>query len=211
MRIRANILIMNDFFHGFNKKMQDFAMISRSPPPSRGRGWGRGGTHHHLRPWLMPLLLLIPLLLPGCGEEPPRLEKQQPVPAFSLPDLAGKTLNFPQDVLGQVVVLRFWADWCPFCAPEMTAIEPVYLALRDRGLQVLAVNVRQDRETAARFIARLGISYPVLLDQDGHLARQYGVSGLPTTYFIDRAGRLHRRILGEADPALFDQIVRELL
>jgi len=160
------------------------------------------------------LLLFLPLfLLAGCGDEPqyPRLENQQPVPAFSLPDLAGKTLNFPRDGQGEVVVLRFWADWCPFCAPEMAAIEPLYQALKDRGLLVLAVNVRQDRETAARFIAKLGVSYPVLLDQDGKLARQFGVTGLPTTFFIDRAGRLHRRILGEADPALFEQIIRELL
>ena len=75
----------------------------------------------------------------------------------------------------------------------------------------LAVNVRQDRDTAARFIAKLGIGYPVLLDEDGALARQYGVTGLPTSYFIDRSGRLHNRILGEASPQLFEKLVRELL
>lgn len=156
-------------------------------------------------------LLLVPLLLVACGEEAPKLENHQPPPAFALRDLDGKILNFPEDFQSQVVVVRFWADWCPFCASEMRDIEPIYQELRDRGLRILAVNVRQDRDTAARFTAKLGISYRVLLDEDGALARQYGVTGLPTSYFIDRSGRLQTRILGEAPPQLFDRIVRELL
>lgn len=155
--------------------------------------------------------LLATLWLVACGEEAPKLEIHQPAPAFALPDLDGKIWNFPQDFQSNVVVVRFWADWCPFCAPEMRDIEPIYQELRDQGLRVLAVNVRQDRDTAARFIARLGISYSVLLDEDGALARQYGVTGLPTTYFIDRSGRLHTRILGGAPPQLLDKLVREML
>ena len=155
--------------------------------------------------------LLATLWLVACGEEAPKLEIHQPAPAFALPDLDGKIWNFPQDFQSNVVVVRFWADWCPFCAPEMRDIEPIYQELRDQGLRVLAVNVRQDRDTAARFIARLGISYSVLLDKDGALARQYGVTGLPTTYIIDRSGRLHTRILGGAPPQLLDKLVREML
>jgi peroxiredoxin len=93
----------------------------------------------------------------------------------------------------------------------MRDIEPIYQELRAQGLRVLAVNVRQDRETASRFVAGLGISYEILLDEEGALARAYGVSGLPTTYFIDRAGKIHTRILGEASPDLFAKIVREML
>jgi peroxiredoxin len=93
----------------------------------------------------------------------------------------------------------------------MREIEPVYQALREQGLRVLAVNVRQDRETAARFIAGLGVSYQVLLDAEGGLARQYGVTGLPTTSFIDREGRLVTRILGETAPGLFERLVRGML
>lgn len=160
--------------------------------------------------WLL-VFVLVSLLLTACDDPPTRLENGQPAPAFTLPDLDGRPLSFPHDLNGQVVALRFWADWCPFCAPEMREIEPVYQALLDQGLRVLAVNVRQDRETAARFIEGLGISYQVLLDADGSLARQYGVTGLPTTYFIDREGRLVTRILGETAPGLFDRLVREML
>lgn len=158
------------------------------------------------------LFLLPPALgLTGCEAEAPKLENQQPAPAFTLPDLAGESIHFPADLQGRVVALRFWADWCPFCAPEMRDIEPIYQELKAQGLRVLAVNVRQDRETAARFVAGLGISYEILLDEEGALARTYGVSGLPTTYFIDRSGKIHTRILGEASPDLFAKIVREIL
>ncbi len=184
------------------------ATDSRAPSPLVGEGWGKGAKGSRR---LFIGLLLAALFLVACGEEAPKLQNHQPAPAFALPDLDGKIWNFPQDFQSQVVVVRFWADWCPFCAPEMRDIEPIQQELRDQGLRVLAVNVRQDRDTAARFIAKLGISYSVLLDEDGALARQYGVTGLPTTYFIDRSGRLHTRILGEAPPQLFDKLVRELL
>ena len=184
------------------------ATVLRAPSPLAGEGWGKGAKGSRR---LFIGLLLAALFLVACGEEAPKLQNHQPAPAFALTDLDGKIWNFPQDFQSQVVVVRFWADWCPFCAPEMRDIEPIYQELRDQGLRVLAVNVRQDRDTAARFIARLGISYSVLLDEDGALARQYGVTGLPTTYLIDRSGRLHTRILGGAPPQLLDKLVREML
>jgi cytochrome c biogenesis protein CcmG/thiol:disulfide interchange protein DsbE len=187
---------------------QGLNSVAQIPSPRVGEGWGEGAKGIRL---MFISLLLAALFLVACGEEVPRLRNHEPAPAFALPDLDGKIWNFPQDFQSQVVVVRFWADWCPFCAPEMRDIEPIQQELRDQGLRVLAVNVRQDRETAGRFIARLGISYAVLLDEDGALARQYGVTGLPTTFFIDRSGRLHTRILGEAPMQLFDKIVREML
>ncbi|MES9978208.1 MAG: TlpA disulfide reductase family protein, partial [Candidatus Thiodiazotropha sp. 6PLUC5] len=90
-------------------------------------------------------------------------------------------------------------------------IEPVYRKLKDKGLVILALNVRQDRETAAAFIDKLAISYGVLLDDEGATARNYGVIGLPTTFFLDRKGRLHTRIIGESSAELFEQLVSELL
>jgi peroxiredoxin len=154
---------------------------------------------------------LAGLLLAGCGREPPQLAPGEPPPPFTLPALEGQPVALPADLQDQVVVVRFWADWCPFCKSEMQAIEPVYQAYRDRGLRVLAVNVRQDAKTAAAFVAPLEISYEVLLDGDGAVARAYGVSGLPTTFFLDRRGRLATRILGESTPEVFEQVVKDLL
>lgn len=151
------------------------------------------------------------LLLTACGDPAPRLQAGDPAPPFTLPGLDGESLAVPVDFAGQVVALRFWADWCPFCATEMRDLEPLYRAYRERGLRVLAINVRQDRETAAHFAGRLGLSYPVLLDAEGAVARAYGVSGLPTTLFLDRQGRVATRILGESTPELFRRLLEELL
>ncbi len=73
------------------------------------------------------------------------------------------------------------------------------------------MNVRQDPDTAERFVRRLGISYETLLDSDGAAARSYGVIGLPTTFFVDREGRLRTKVLGESTPEVFERIVKELL
>jgi len=162
------------------------------------------------RLWLL-LVFSAALLLSGCGDVGPRLENGQAAPAFELQLLGGGALAFPADLVGKVVAVRFWADWCPFCAEEMHDIEPLYGRYRDRGLVVVAVNVRQDPETAARFVERLGLSYDVVLDQDGAVARAYGVIGLPTTFFVDREGRVATRILGESTPEVFEGILKDLL
>lgn len=163
------------------------------------------------RPWRLAVPLCVAMLLSGCGEETPMLAKGEPTPPFALVTLSGHKVALPADVRGQVVAVRFWADWCSFCKGEMRALEPIYRAYRDRGLRLLAINVRQDRKTAAAFVAPLGITYEVLLDEDGEVARAYGVSGLPTTFLLDRQGRLVARILGESTPEVFEQLVKGLL
>ncbi|MEW8626251.1 MAG: TlpA disulfide reductase family protein [Candidatus Thiodiazotropha sp.] len=163
------------------------------------------------KPISILLVLLCLASLGACQSDSSALIKGEQPPAFQLQDLDGNPLNLPQDFEGKVVVIRFWADWCPFCETEMQSIEPVYQAYQSKGLVILALNVRQDRETAAAFIEKLNISYPVLLDREGEVARQYGVIGLPTTFILDRKGRLHTRIIGESTAELFARIVGELI
>ena len=157
------------------------------------------------------VLLTLTLLLLGCGEESRQLVNGQPVPAFRLDRLESGQLEFPNELQGRVVAIRFWADWCPFCESEMKQLEPVYRKYRERGVEILAVNVRQDRDTARAFIDKLNISYPTLLDLEGEVARSYGVMGLPTTFFVLPDGRLKSRILGESTPETFEHIIQEML
>lgn len=157
------------------------------------------------------LLFLAFSTLAGCSDEATQLLNGQPAPEFQLQRLEGDDSIFPADYQDKVIALRFWADWCPFCESEMIALEPVYQKYRDQGLVILAVNVRQDKDTAKQFIDKLNISYTVLLDTEGEVARAYGVMGLPTTFIIDGEGVLQKRVIGESTPEVFEHIVAELI
>lgn len=170
----------------------------------------RQGRSPIARRLLAALHFVLAVFLSACGPEAPRLHNGDSAPEFELPHLNGRTLSFPRDLAGRVVAIRFWADWCPFCESEMRSIEPVFRAFRDKGLRIIAINVRQDRETVSSFVEPLSISYDVLLDETGSVARSYGVSALPITFFVDRQGKLVTRILGESTPQVFENIVREM-
>ena len=162
-----------------------------------------------LKRHLLTLLLLA--LLAGCEQELPTIKLGAPAPAFTLEQLDGPSVRFPEQSRGQVVAVRFWADWCPFCRSEMTALEPVYRQHRDRGLVILAVNVMQPPETVRKFIQELGVSYDVLLDRQGEVMRSYRVMGLPMTFIVDRQGVIRARIVGESTPQVFERAITNLL
>jgi peroxiredoxin len=154
---------------------------------------------------------MVLFLIAGCGEPQKRLKNGEAAPGFSLERLDGNQVSFPDQYRGRIVAIRFWADWCPFCEDEMKQLEPVYEKYRDHGLVILALNVRQDRAKANRFIKRLNITYDTLLDREGEVARSYGVIGLPTTYFVDAKGVLKTRIIGESTPETFERIIIKLM
>lgn len=158
------------------------------------------------------LVLLAAALLAACSGDPPaKLNVGDIAPSFQTVRLDGAPAQFPAAWAGRPVVIRFWADWCRFCEGEMKAIESVWQRHRATGLEVIAINAGQDRKTAAAFIAKIGVTYPVLLDERSKIARNYGVVGLPTTYFVDAKGIVRAKLIGEADEATFERHVQELL
>jgi peroxiredoxin len=134
-----------------------------------------------------------------------------PAPSFALQRLDGHLASFPADYRGKVVALRFWADWCPYCVPEMREIEPLQRGLQERGLAYLAVNVMQPREQVVAALRGTGVTVEVLLDSHGEVTRAYGVMGLPVTVFVDPSGIVRSRIVGESPPATFAAMAEALL
>lgn len=127
---------------------------------------------------------------------------------FSCQDLKGQTWTLNQ-LRGKVVLLRFWADWCPYCRYEMPIIDKYYRKLNEDGFIVLAVNVKQSREVALAFTAQLDITFPVPLDDDGKIARRYGVYAIPTNFLIDRQGIIREILIGEVFRE--EKVLRDLL
>ncbi len=118
-------------------------------------------------------------------------------PDFTLTTVSGASLQL-SDLRGKVVLLNFWATWCVPCQTEMPAIEALYQRYKDRGLEVVAVNL--DRLSTAgveAFLTEVKVSFPVVLDPSWSTAQAYRVVGLPTSYLIDRSGRVVVREVGE--------------
>ena len=106
------------------------------------------------------------------------------------------------DHRGKVVVLNFWASWCVPCRQEMPNLEQAWQEFQDHRVVVLGINVLDDRTRAADFLRQIGVTYPNAHDPAGDVLDAYRVTGLPTTVFIDPAGRIRARFAGAyAGPA----------
>lgn len=118
-------------------------------------------------------------------------------PDFTLDLLTGGEMTLSEQK-GKVVIINLWASWCPPCKAEMPALQEVYLANRDRGLEVLAVNTTyQDQESAAAaFVQDFNLTFPILLERTGDVARQYQLRAMPSTFFVDREGIIRKVIIG---------------
>jgi len=93
------------------------------------------------------------------------------------------------DLRGKVLLVNFWASWCRECRPEMPALERLHRELAPRGLAVVGINAREDREAVRRYAKDLDLTFTLVLDPDGTINAAYGVVGLPTTFVIGRDGR----------------------
>jgi thiol-disulfide isomerase/thioredoxin len=132
------------------------------------------------------------------GRLPPRPVMFQ-APDFTLPTLSGAFLRVA-DLQGKVVLLNFWATWCVPCRTEMPSIEALYQRYKDRGLEVVAVNLDMlSTASVEAFMQEVGVTFRVGLDPSWSTARAYRVLGLPTTYLIDRAGNVVVREVGARD------------
>ena len=157
------------------------------------------------------LLALGCALLAACGTPDTGPKMGSAAPRFEATDLDGKLHRFPEDFAGKPVIFDFWADWCRYCANSMTRIDRAWREHAASGLSVLAVNVAQDRATAAAFIERLGVGYSAVLDPESRITRQYGVKGLPMTIFVDRKGLISGKVIGEVDDKLLAIQLKRIL
>jgi cytochrome c biogenesis protein CcmG, thiol:disulfide interchange protein DsbE len=130
---------------------------------------------------------------------------------IALSDLRGNNVVIPSDFKGQVVVIHFWASWCPTCRGEMTALESLYGKYGGKGVIPCSIGIGEKKDTAIRYLKDMTISYPVLLDSNSSTVKQFGVAGIPTYFVLDREGAIRHRILGKADPKGLDKIVSSLL
>ncbi len=163
---------------------------------------------HKLKRVIAILLLPAILAIPTAGAiscAPPQTAAQTlpPVgwqignlaPDFSLIGPDGKLVSLA-DLRGKPVLVNFWATWCPSCQLEMPFLQQVYDDQSPRGLAFLAIDSGENPAKVKEFFVSKGLSLPVLFDFTGSTSDRYGVSAIPTTFFIDGTGVIKQKMIG---------------
>jgi thiol-disulfide isomerase/thioredoxin len=150
--------------------------------------------------WLMVLAAIVGIAWILVSRVPPDAAQRDgatvaPMTGFLAPDFALTSLEGERVQLsalrGSPVIVNFWATWCPPCRAEMPELETVWLEYRDTGLVLLGVDQAENATVVAQFArGAMGVTFPILLDSDLAVRDQYAVRALPTTVFIDAAGRI---------------------
>jgi cytochrome c biogenesis protein CcmG/thiol:disulfide interchange protein DsbE len=162
--------------------------------------------------WLLPAAALpvLALLAYGFVLDPRSIPSPlvgRPAAAFTLTTFDGGPVAL-EALRGKVIVVNFWASWCnPACYDEAPALERAWRTYRDRGVVVVGVDMQDTAEAAREFIRRFELTFPNAPDHGGKVAVEYGVYGVPETFFVDRAGTIRAKHVG----AVTDEMIRGAL
>ncbi len=168
---------------------------------------------------LLLSLLLIPLALNADWQQPELshnlTEIKQVIPAsdFALQNMDEETIKL-SDYRGKVVLLNFWATWCPPCVREMPSMERLQQRVGE-GFKVIAANQMEEPDDVFAFSGQLAVepTFEIVFDSDSKVSQAYAVRGLPTTYLIDKKGNIRYRAVGgrEFDHAEVVKIIKQLI
>ena len=151
----------------------------------------------------LTIIFSLGFVTTGVGAEPKlghRLSAlKEPVPAhdFTLLDMEEDPHTF-SDYRGKVVILNFWATWCPPCRREMPSLERLYQKYKGSDFTVLAVNQMEDADHVFAYTGQLEVdpTFTILFDHASEVSEAFQVKGLPTTYLVDKQGRIRYRAIG---------------
>jgi peroxiredoxin len=188
---------------------------------------------------LIYLILALMLVVAGCKKKEPEpaqqttqakveaveepktpdvaVEKALPetagnaAPSFTLQDLSGKQVSL-SDFRGKVVVLDFWATWCPPCVMEIPHFIELYEQYEAQGFAMVGISLDRDGiGVVEAFASKYKINYPILMN-DGRADKDYGgITSIPTTFVIDRAGNIRQKYVGYREKAVFEADIKALL
>ncbi len=166
--------------------------------------------------WLSLVVAAVVIVMPGCSRATRaaslKSEKERkPAPEFALKDANGHTVHL-SDYKGKVILLDFWATWCGPCKVEIPWFKDFERENKDKGFAVLGVSMDQDGwDVVKPFAHQLDINYRIVMGDDSIAALYDGVEALPTTFLIDREGRIAAVHVGLTSKRDFEDGIKELL
>jgi peroxiredoxin len=163
--------------------------------------------------WLAVSLILL-LLVAACSESgaaaPQGVNTGNVARDFTLETVDGSKVSL-KDHQGQVVLINFWATWCPPCRAEIPDLQSTYLERREDGFVVFGVNVEESRAVVQQFMDEMEMTYPVLLDEGGEVMQMYRANGLPMSVIVDAAGVIRVRHVGFVTASQLEDYLAELM
>ena len=139
----------------------------------------------------------LTFLISGCGESPVATVGK-PAPKFDTINMQGDVWSLSNQK-GQVVFVNFWATWCAPCREEMPSMQRLYAKLPKDKFKMVALFNRDKPELVKNFVEKLGITIPILDDQQNIIGERYGLTGLPETFIIDKQGVIREKYIGPRD------------
>jgi len=159
--------------------------------------------------WFLTVSAISILFIAGCASA--QQQAQTKAPDFTLPDLNGKAFSL-SELEGKVVILDFWATWCPPCVMEIPHFIDLYKEYKGQGLEVVGVSLdRGGVKVVKSFVEKNEMAYPVVIGNQ-KVAEDYGgIRGIPTTFVINRQGYIVKKFVGYRDKKVFESIIQQLL
>ena len=160
-------------------------------------------------------ILLIMILAPLLRSQQVSVTKNnsgnQVASDFTLYDLDNKPFRF-SDLKGKVVILDFWATWCPPCRAEIPHFKSLYTEYQEEGLEIVGIALDQGGANIVKpFVKDNEITYPILISNQSVTEDYGGIRGIPTTFVIDREGRIVEKFVGYRDKEVFESAIQKLL
>ena len=157
-----------------------------------------------MKTWKSLLILFSLLLLTATGAGTsaagggkPSAPKEK-APEFTLKDLSGREVS-SRSLAGKVLLVNFWATWCPSCTTEMPSLSKIQKEWKSRGLEVIAISSDRTVDDVKSYVSDKGFAFTILFDATHSATKQYRIFALPTTFLIDRKGNIVDKFFGEYD------------
>lgn len=142
---------------------------------------------------------ILLLILSACQSDKPTLQPLEQAPDFMLTSLSGQKVRL-SELRGKVVLLNFWATWCPPCREEVPSLARLANAMSNTDFQMITVAIdKEGRKAVDEYFQHAGVRLTTLLDPTGDVGKSYGITGVPETFIIDKHGLIKKKVIGPVD------------